>query len=445
MRALPHRSSCGNFIGVGESVKHEENWIALAEILGPRSSMLKSLVSRFGTPEAIFEADEAAIRSVLPDIGQGTLTALLRKSTEKDAARITLWCHRNGVRILTFDSIDYPASLREIDEPPAVLYCRGKLPVFDGRLTVGVVGTRKADAYGERVTYKLSFELAAAGAVIVSGMAAGLDGIAAAAALNAGSETVAVLGCGIDLVYPKQHTRLAAEIAEHGAILTEYAPGTKPHGWNFPMRNRIISALSGAVLVVEAGENSGALITARYAVVQGKTLLAVPGDITSPRSAGTNRLLADGALPALDAEEILAHFRFLYRDAIRMEALPEAAQYSAVTPEALRRFGLRMIGDPESEDAPSSVHRESPLQRIVRRKKKETVDEIKDISGQSTPDTSALAPRQRDLYTMLPDGPFSVDVLTAKDVPVSEAVSTCTVFEIYGLIRSIPGGMFEKK
>lgn len=421
-------------------LKHEENWIALAECLGPRSPLLRPLISRFVTPEAIFEADAATLREALPDAGEGIVSSILQKRTEKEAARIALWCHRNGVRVLTYDSVDYPARLREIDEPPAVLYCRGKLPVLDGRLAIGIVGTRKADAYGEQVTYKLSFELAAAGALIISGMAAGLDGLAAVAALNAGSETVAVLGCGIDLVYPKQHTRLAAEIAERGAIVTEYPPGTPPNGWNFPVRNRIISALSSGLLVVEAGDHSGALITARYAVLQGRPVFAVPGDITSPRSAGTNRLIADGAMPVLDSEGILAHYRFLYRDAIRVEALPEAMQYSALTPEALKRYGLRMIGEGEMKPAPA----EPASRKTARRKKKEESAAEAPVSP-NKPDTSALNPRQRELFDMLPGVSFSVDVLTAKGVPVSEAVSTLTVLEIYGLVRSIPGGMFEKK
>lgn len=426
-------------------MKHEKCWVALAEALGPRSPLLRPLLEKFGSPEKIFEADENALREAVPDIGRGTLVNLLEKRSEAEAERITSWCYRDGIRILTYDSAAYPASLRNIDEPPAVLYCRGQLPAQEGRLMLGIVGTRKPDAYGERVTYKLSFEMAAAGAVIVSGMAEGLDAMAAAGALNAGGETIAVLGCGIDIVYPKYHTRLAAEIAQHGAILTEFAPGTPPNGWNFPMRNRIISALSGGVLVVEASERSGALITARYAVVQGKPLFAVPGDIGLSRSTGTNALLANGARPALGTHELLEQFRFLYRDAVRLQALPEAEQYSDLTPQALRPFGLRMRGE-ETVPAPTE---EKPRKKMkLRRKKAKTVSENDVVSTEqraATPDTSLLTPRQKELYAMLPASPFTVDVLTAQGVPVAEAVSCLTVFEIYGLLASRPGGMFEKK
>ena len=417
-------------------MQHVINWIALAEILGPRSHLLRPLLAHFKGPEEIFAADEAALRVAIPDIGVGTLSSILHKRAHENAEYYAKWCYRNHVRVLTYDSPDYPACLRDIDEPPAVLYCRGKLPALDKRLAVGVVGTRKADAYGEQVAYKLSFEMAAAGAVIVSGLAEGIDGLASIAALNAGGDTIAVLGCGIDLVYPKQHTRLSAEVAERGTLLTEFAPGTMPNGWNFPMRNRLISALSSAVLVVEAGEKSGALITARYAVVQGKPLFAVPGDITSPRSAGTNRLLSDGALPALCAEDMLSYFQFLYRDAIRLSYLPEAMQYSGLTPEALRPYGLRMTLDerPAPEEKPRREKRE-------RRREKEKAPAV---AEKADPDVSSLTPRQKEIFAMIPEGSFSVDALTAGGVPVSEAVSTLTVFEIYGLIHSIPGGMFEK-
>ena len=419
-------------------MEHVISWIALAEILGPRSHLLRPLLAHFKTPEAVFEADEAALRAALPDIGAGTLSSILHKRSEENAKHYAHWCRQSGIRVLTYDSPEYPACLRDLDEPPAVLYCKGKMPAMDKRLAIGVVGARKADAYGEQVAYKLSFEMAAAGAVIVSGLAEGVDGIASAAAINAGGESIAVLGCGIDIVYPKQHTRLAAEVANSGCVISEFSPGTMPNGWNFPIRNRLISALSGAVLVVEAGEKSGALITARYAVVQGKTLFAVPGDITSPRSVGTNRLLYDGALPALCAEDILGYFHFLYRDALRLSVLPEAMQYSTLTPEALRPFGMRMTQTeaPVPEEKPQREGRK-------RRPEREQAPEAPQKKAFSA-DVAALTPRQREIYSYLPDTAFSVDVLAACGVPVSEAVSTLTVFEIYGLIHSIPGGMFEK-
>jgi len=422
-------------------MNHEAYWFALAEILGPRSSLLQPLLTAFDGPEGVFAATEAQLRAVIPDLSDGVMSDLLARRDADRAVQISEWCRRHRIRVLTMDSEAYPTALRCIKEPPAVLYCRGKLPLLEDRLAVGVVGTRKADAYGEQITYKLSFEMAAAGAVIVSGMAAGLDAVAAAAALNAGSETIAVLGCGIDVIYPKQHARLADEIAERGAILTEFAPGTRPNGWNFPLRNRLISGLCAAVLVTEADEHSGALITARYGAVQGKTVFAVPGDITAARSAGCNRLLTEGALPALCAEDILGHFGFLYREAIHPEVLAEAKQYSALTPEVLRPYRLRTAVAPEAPVVKESSAEKAPKKR----KKAETVVKIEEKGAESAPDLSLLNARQRELFALLPSASFSVDVLTGQGIPVSEAAATLTVFEIYGLIRSRPGGVYEKK
>ncbi len=418
-------------------MKHEENWIALSEILGPRSALLKPLLEAFGTPEAIFSAGEEALLAACPELRAGTLRALVGKRTAQNASRIVLWCHRNGVRILTPDSVAYPASLRELDEPPAVLYCRGDLPDFGARATVGIVGTRKADAYGERTAYKLSFELSAAGAVIVSGMADGLDGVATAAALSAGGSAIAVLGCGIDVTYPRHHGKLMKECAACGAVLTEYPPGTPPNGYNFPIRNRLISALSDALLVVQAGEHSGALITARYAVMQGRMLYAVPGNIDSPTAIGSNRLLQAGARPVLSSQDILEPLLPRYHASLSQDTLHEAMQYSDPDPRVFSTYGIRSVqkGLEVKEKKKEKKHRRDQVSESP-------------VAASTVPEpvnTDALTPRQRELYLMLPDATFAPDFLTERGVPISEAIGTLTVLEIYGLLVSRPGGMYEKK
>ncbi|MBE6630107.1 MAG: DNA-protecting protein DprA [Ruminococcaceae bacterium] len=425
-------------------MQHEENWIALAQILGPRSAHLKPLLEAFQTPEKIFEADEDALRAVIPDIGAGLLRSLLTRRAAHEAREILLWCHRDGVRILPFDSAEYPAMLRELDEPPAVLYCRGKLPDFNTRAVVGVVGPRRADAYGEQVAYTLSFELAAAGVVILSGMAEGIDGVATAAAICAGGTPVAVLGCGIDVTYPRHHGKLMAECAERGAVITEFAPGTPPNGYNFPMRNRLISALSDEVLVVQAGAHSGALITARYALTQGRPLYAVPGNITSPLSEGTNRLLQSGAFPALGAIDLLAPLRARYHDTLCEKSFEEATQYAALDTEKLYRLGVRVTKN-EKEPVGEGAEASPKKPRRERKKRSAKEKEAPPEKTESVPDTSALTPRQREIYDMLPRTPFTVDVLTERGIPVSEAASTLTLLEIYGLLGSRPGGTFELK
>jgi DNA processing protein len=209
-----------------------------------------------------------------------------------------------GISILTWEDDLYPVRLKEIDQPPPVLYVRGALTTEDS-WAVAVVGTRRVSAYGRQVTEELASFLAANGVTVVSGLARGVDAIAHQSALKAGGRTIAVLGCGVDRIYPPEHTQLAEKMIASGALLSDYASGTPPEASNFPPRNRIISGLSMAVVVVEAGETSGALITAQFAVDQGREVFAVPGNILAPQSKGTNRLIQQGAHPLLSARDVL--------------------------------------------------------------------------------------------------------------------------------------------
>lgn len=410
-------------------------WIALANALGPRSKRLKPLLRAFHSPAGIFAAGEKALLDAVPDMGKGMLAKLVRGGDRSEAERILRYCEREGVVILTPAHKAYPACLFAIAEPPAVLYCRGKLPLPEGVPYVGMVGTRDADAYGERVAYKLSFEIAAAGAVVVSGMAHGVDGIAAVGALEEGGYTVAVLGCGIDVVYPKHHKRLSKEIMECGVVVSEFAPGTPPNARNFPIRNRLISALCEALVVVEADEESGSLITARYALLQGKSLFAVPGDIDKPRSMGCNLLLRAGARPVLDADDVLSHFRFLYRANMRVPA--EAIQYSALGEEIMRKYGIFTAKNEKKQKkvAVKAIKEETLPDDEARENERRLLDEV----------VATLDEARRNIYDMLPGEPFTVDVVVEAGIPAHEAIAAMTLFELYGLIISRPGGTYLKK
>jgi DNA processing protein len=203
--------------------------------------------------------------------------------------------------------------LREIPSPPAVLYARGSIVDQDLKRSIAVVGTRRISPYGRQITRLLAADLAAAGLTIVSGLALGVDGVAHRAALDAGGRTIAVLGTGIDIDYPRQHRGLTEDILESGAIVTEFPPGTEPLGDNFPKRNRIISGLSMATLVTEAPSKSGALITASFANHQGRDVLAVPGDVFSVLSSGCNALIRDGAAMVRNSEDVLEAINFAAR------------------------------------------------------------------------------------------------------------------------------------
>ncbi len=211
---------------------------------------------------------------------------------------------RKGIHILTWDDETYPPRLKDIEHPPPVLYVRGEFLPED-HFAVAIVGTRKVTSYGRQVTEELSTFLAANGVTVISGLARGVDAIAHSATLKAGGRTVAVLGCGVDRIYPPENRALADQMMARGALMSDYPVGTAPESSNFPPRNRIISGLSLAVIVIEAGETSGALITAEFAAEQGREVFAVPGNILAPQSKGTNKLIQNGALPLLTPQDLL--------------------------------------------------------------------------------------------------------------------------------------------
>jgi DNA processing protein len=262
----------------------------------------RALLERFGSLRAAWEAPEARLREA--GLDQRALGNLLRMRKSLNLDRALEAVERAGAQVLTWEDEGYPAALGALNNAPPVLYLKGALTEADA-WALAVVGTRKATVYGRRVTEQLVDTLARSGLTIVSGLAKGIDAAAHRAALEAGGRTIAVMGCGVDVVYPADHRELAQAVASSGAVLSEYPLGTRPEAGNFPPRNRVISGLSLGVLVTEAGEGSGALITADYAVNQGRDVFAVPGNVLSPGSRGTNRLIQDGAKLVMGAEDIL--------------------------------------------------------------------------------------------------------------------------------------------
>lgn len=414
-------------------------WLELAECLGARSRFFRPLYDAFGSPEAIFAASEKEILAAVPDIGEGVLKAILERRKKACAEKISFFCHNDGtVAIYPFDHPQYPAALREIGDPPVLLYGKGEMPDLSASAKVAVVGPREIDEYAKEVSYTLSFELAAAGAVIVSGFARGVDALATAAAIAAGGKTVSFLGCGIDRLYPTGHTKLRAECAQNGILLTEYAPGTPPNAQNFPARNRLISAVCDAVLVPAASATSGSLITARYAILYGKELFVVPGDITKARSVGTNRLLQVGARAALSAHDVFNYLLPLYRHSLSSEALRDAEQYATLTPEMLERFGL--AGGKEK-----TARGEKKKRAQKEEKTEESIAPARMSKEELEHELSYLTPHERELYARIPDGAFTPDTLVESGMSIAEAMGTLTLFEVYGLLGSLPGGFYQKK
>lgn len=284
-------------------------WIAFNRVNGIGPARLRALLDECGSVEAAWHATIQQLQAARLDRRsiESLLTARREIHPEQEYSRV----QAAGVTVLTWDDADYPASLRTIDASPPVLYVRGRLTSQD-EWAVALVGTRHASTYGREVAQVLATELARHGITVVSGLALGVDTVAHRAAIEAGGRTLAVLGSGLDQLYPPQNRGLAQTIAGQGAVLSDYPLGTRPDANNFPPRNRIISGLSRGVVVVEAGERSGALITAKFAAEQGRDVFAVPGSILHPGSAGCNGLIQQGATPLLSVDDILEQLNMVH-------------------------------------------------------------------------------------------------------------------------------------
>lgn len=305
-------------------------WVGLSLVPGIGPTKFRRLVEKLGNVEAAWKASPAALASA--GLDRRAIESLLSVRQKADLAREMERLHRLGVSAITLEDEGYPSLLRTVADPPPVLYVHGGLAPED-ELSVALVGTRRPTVYGRQAAELFARGLAENGVTVVSGLARGVDSCAHRAALEAGGRTLAVLGSGLDIIYPGENRKLASEIAERGAVISEFPLGTKPDGANFPRRNRIISGLSVATLVVEAGETSGALITAEFALEQGRDVLAVPGNIFSPASRGPNRLIADGARPVCQLADLLEELHLevpagrTERAAAGLESEAEAAVY----------------------------------------------------------------------------------------------------------------------
>lgn len=277
-------------------------WVGFNLVKGIGAARLRRLIDYFGSVEAAWIAPSQSLLAA--GLNQKLVENFLLLRSDVSLDRVWERLQESGIKVLTWEDQAYPKRLIEIDQPPPVLYLRGDLLPEDD-WAVAVVGTRRITGYGRQVAEEISSFLANNGITVISGLARGVDSVAHKSALDAGGRSLAVLGNGVDQIYPPEHRRLADAIVQHGALISDYPPGTPPDSVNFPPRNRIISGLSQAVVIVEAGERSGALITANFAAEQGRDVFAVPGNINAPQSKGTNRLIQQGANPLLDAQEIL--------------------------------------------------------------------------------------------------------------------------------------------
>jgi DNA processing protein len=277
-------------------------WVAWNLVKGIGAVRFRTLLSAFGDAQSAWQASPEALREA--GLGEKVTGNVAKMRTQISLDKVWEKLEAGNIQVLTWDDEAYPRRLKEIDQPPPVLYLRGNLLPED-EWAVAIVGTRRVTAYGRQVAEEMASGLARNGVTVISGLARGVDSIAHQAAIDAGGRTIAVLGTGVDQIYPPENRRLAEQILQQGALVSDYPLGTPPDGINFPPRNRIISGLSLAVVIVEAGLTSGALITASFAAEQGRDVFAVPGNITAAQSQGTNRLIQDGATPLLNPQQVL--------------------------------------------------------------------------------------------------------------------------------------------
>jgi len=313
------------------------SWIALRAVEGVGPVLFRRLLERFETPEQVFRASSGAlgtVRGVTPQVAAALADAACQRFAEKECSRI----EQAGVRLLSFLDADFPRRLFEIGDPPPLLYLRGQLPLWDP--AVAVVGSRRASREGLKAAEHLAAALAGSGVLVVSGLARGIDTAAHRGALAGGGTTTAVLGCGLDVTYPPENRLLTEQIAEQGCLLSEFPMGTQPLAEHFPRRNRIISGLSRGVLVVEAVEKSGSLITANYALEQGREVMAVPGPISTATNRGSNRLIKQGAQLVDCVDDILSATRITSSGSLPLFEQKGLAPRCSLTPREAAVYEL---------------------------------------------------------------------------------------------------------
>lgn len=406
-------------------------WLATRAGLGDRGRML--LLQRFADAEDVYFAETgeyARVEGLSPE----AISSLQEKSLA-EAEQILADCQRENIRILTWQDALYPKRLKNIADPPVVLYYKGTLPQVDALPCIAVVGTRGASAYGMSTAKRMGYQIAACGGITVSGVAFGIDAMAMRGALSAGAPVIGVLGCGADVVYPASNRALYADTQRQGCLLTEFPPGTPPIGWNFPRRNRIISGLSCGVLVVEAPEKSGALITARQAADQGRDVFVVPGNIDVPSCKGSNALLRDGAIAVSSGWDVISEYQDRFPGKIT-ENRTDSRQ--TAYPDELEEQPLQVAQTPK---VPEKKHRKS-----IFGKKKE-ID-----NTPSSPYIDADKPRpalSADEETLLSfigaDGALVDDVISDAGLPAGQVLAMLTMLEVKGVVARLPGKRVQRK
>lgn len=389
------------------------------------SKSVYRILKIFDSPEDIFNAD----KKIFLDAGfkEKQLSSLLSSNTSK-AEKYLEYCEKNRIKIVTYYDETYPSPLRDIEEPPAILFVKGELPPMKSCPTLGIIGMRDCSLYGGKFSAGLAYDLVRTGFVVVSGMAKGIDTYAHKGSLLAGGKTVAVLPCGVDIVYPKRNAELYSRICDTGAVISEYLPGTQCQAFNFHLRNRIISGLSHAVVVVESNMRGGSMITVRHALEQGKTIFAVPGSPGAKTSEGTNHLIRTGASICACSEDIISEYEIMFGQKFKR-------------PDRMAKISI-------ASETVNPVFSEKATTKSENFKSEESKCES-DSEKINVPRPilyCALSEKEESVINALKDGPLSADsVCDATGIIFPQAVSILNGFEINGYVESLPGGLYKLK
>lgn len=378
-------------------------YIWLQNILGPANRKVKEILDYFSNAENIYNSD----LNVLKKSRLFTANELNKLSDKnlKTAEDILNKCRENDIKIIVLGSEKYPFCLSVIENPPLVLYVKGDLPNFDAMPSISIVGPRKVSDFGKRAAFSLSFRLAKSGMIVVSGGAIGCDTYAHAGALKAGGTTALILGCGILYDYLKENEKLREAVSNNGALITEYPPDFPASRYTFPVRNRIVSALSLGTVVVEAGAKSGALITARHAAEQGRDVFVIPRSPEEKEFSGSNELLRDGAKPLIDASDIFNEYIMRFPDKINIE----------------KAYNDKIINNIKTENY-----------KITKK-----VENNKKISLET------LSKEAKIVYNCLDKQKFLPEEICGTNLSPSELLSALGELEMELVIKALPGGYFE--
>ncbi len=392
-----------------------EKWIWLSLAFPFGSQKIKRVISHFGSADAVYASDQETLKAACLALTAKELSALSDKSLS-EAGKIVSECIKKNIRITAYGEDEYPERLWQIDNPPAVLYLKGEPLCADKEVAIAIVGTRRASGAGEAASEKLGFEISECGGVVVTGLAKGIDACAAEGALKEGGKVLGVLGCGVDICYPRENKRLFNAVEKSGTIISEYPPGTEPSKYNFPKRNRIMSGISLGTVVVEAPRKSGALITAALALEQNRDVFAVPSGIFESVATGSNELIREGAIPVMSGYDVMAEYEGRYGVVIVARRTDEAEKSKKENIEAQKT-------------------------RVKNEEKKKLTEK-----SFSFPDgyLDKFSPEERAILEAIGERELRADDISAiSGIKMQRLLSLMTLLEIRGSIKQLPGGRYK--